>query len=192
MTIGTPLETHKLLSEGYNLLNRDPAGAVAILEPLAQSGSAQAMVYLGYACRRLPSSGNFRTTGNHYLDWFEKAYSAGSREGRRLVGIFNFREGNLHRAEEAFRDGVGDGDLSCKYWLACLFLSTHKDSEEAMELLEEAARLGHEFARGKLGRLLASGRRGFLARFRGLILIVRAALRGYRIAHSNKFDVRLK
>jgi TPR repeat protein len=172
----------------------NPLEGEVLLRRLVEKGSVQSMVHLGYLyAYRVEDSGgpDLREAER----WYRRACEAGSVEAGFHLGRFYLKTKSNDQAREAFEIGARRGYAPCLFHLGRMYrdgLSVESQFDRAREMFERAASLDHIYAKRALGRLLLSGRFGFLGRLKGLRLVLAAAIDATKEIQKNPDSERLK
>jgi TPR repeat protein len=109
--------------------------------------------------------------------WFKRAATKRYSKAYYWLARLYLKQGRNEDAKLAIDMGVAAGDVPSIHLLARLYLSGklyEKNLSKATELLETAAARGNIVAKGMLGRVLLSSRKGSQIWFRGLRLLLGA------------------
>lgn len=172
----------------------NPSEGEVLLRGLIEKGSVHAMVHLGYlyAHRIEDAGGSDLCEAEH---WYRMACEAGSPEAGFHLGRLYLKNQSSDQAREAFEIGAGRGYAPCLFHLGRIYrdgLGVESQFDRAREMFERAASLDHIYAKRALGRLLLSGRFGFLGRLKGLRLVLVAAIDATKEIQKNPDSERLK
>ena len=172
----------------------DPSEGEVLLRALIEKGSVHAMLHLGYlyAVRPKDAGGPDLCEAEH---WYRMACEAGSPEATFYLGRLYLKTKSNDQAREAFEIGARRGYAPCLFHLGRIYrdgLGVERRFALAREMFERAASLDHLYAKRALGRMLLAGRFGFLGRFKGLRLVLVAAIDACKEIQKNPDSERLK
>lgn len=172
----------------------DPSEGEVLLRALVEKGSAHAMLHLGYLYDiRLKDGGDPDLCEAEH--WYRMACEAGSPEAAFYLGCLYLKTKNNDQAREAFEIGARRGYAPCLFYLGRIYRDgwgVEAQCDRAREMFERAASLDHLYAKRALGRMLLSGRFGFWGRFKGLRLVLVAAIDATKEIQKNPDSERLK
>lgn len=160
------------LNKAYGLLKTDHKNAIRELKELAVMGSLLSMVHLGWVYQK--GVGTDVNTAEAER-WLLRAYHGGSNMGAYYLGHLYMEEKNYLSAIKVFAAGASNKYPPAMYCLAHMYLDglgIQPQEDVARTLLEEAADLGHIFAKGTLARLLMSGKYGVSSMAKGFVMFI--------------------
>jgi len=171
-----------------------PLEGEVLLRALVEKGSVHSMVHLGYlySHRAQEAGGPDLPKAEH---WYRLAGDAGSRVAMFHLGRLYLKLQDVDKARAAFEVGARNGHAPCIFHLGRIYrdgLGVEPQIEKARALFENATNLDHIYAKRALGRLLLSGYFGLLQRFRGLSLVLSAAIEATREIQANPKSEKLK
>lgn len=183
----------RALLHAIDVARGDPAEGEVLLYTLVEKGSVHSMVHLGYLyAHRSQEAGGSDLVKAEY--WYQLAREAGSRVATFHLGRLYLRMQNADKAREVFEVGVQQDYAPCIFHLGRIYrdgLGVEPEFDKARALFERAASFDHIYAKRALGRLLLSGRFGFFDRFKGLRLVLCAAIEATREIQKNPKSERL-
>jgi hypothetical protein len=181
----------RALHHAHSIRDTDPVQALKQFRGLADRGSPMAMAEIAFMYGR-----GIGVQANPLEEkaWYKLAVEAGCLYARYALAHVYFR---TQRHSEAFvvcQSGVASGYAPAMYFLAYMYgqgVGTERDLDKERDLLHQATKLGHLWARVRLGRVLVQGRWGTWQRFRGLFLMVSGGICAMYVAARNPKDERL-
>ncbi len=146
--------------EAENLMDNDPAAALAIHLELAEKGSVFSMLKAGW--QHAHGHGTERDDAAAE-EFFRRALCAGSWKATTRYAMLLFERGAHDKWPSTLDDGVQKGFVPSFFWLAWYRYKRsprRRTAREVRHLLEAAAAAGHPGARLTLARWTASGKFG--------------------------------
>ncbi|MFO1434849.1 MAG: hypothetical protein U1F34_00190 [Gammaproteobacteria bacterium] len=148
------------ISDALKLQDRDPVRVFQELLRLAQNGSINSMLELGWAYKKGLGT---KTDTDEAARWFRRAYDGGATQAALYLGGIYWRMEKYADARDIFAKGGEDGDPVCLYWLGRMYqdgIAVEKAPDKAYDLYVQASAGGSLIARAAAARLLMSGRCG--------------------------------
>ena len=160
--------------QACDLEKSDPARYFEALRGLAEKGSVNAMVQLGFAYYQgIGTAINLAESER----WYRRAWMEGqSLHAIYWVAYLCWHQGEYSKAYEAATIGAAANEVRCMYWLGRMYLEgvgVGRDRHKARAVYEDASNLGNLFARRDLAWMLMAGGFGLRSRIRGLVLYLR-------------------
>lgn len=182
------------LQHAIDVAQVNSAEGEILLRALIKKGSPHAMLHLAYlyTIRTKKSGSSDLSEAEH---WYRMACEAGSPEAAFYLGCLHLRNQSIDHAREAFEIGAGRGYAPCLFHLGRMYrdgLGVEPQFDRAREMFERAANLDHLYAKRALGRMLLAGRFGFWGRFKGLKLVLVAAIDATKEIQKDPDSERLK
>ncbi len=150
------------LDRAYRLVEVDAATAIKDLRALAARGSTMSQVYLGNIYRR--GEGGVSANLEESELWFRRAAEGGSLVALFHLAAIDLNQGRYAEGESTLKSAAKRNYSPAIYWLARLYWRGPKEWRrlpEARQLLEQAAGLGHIWAKRDLGKGYMAGTFGF-------------------------------
>jgi TPR repeat protein len=182
------------LHHAIDVAKENPSEGRDLLLALAKKGSLHSMVHLGYLyAHHLHGAEGLDVSEAEY--WYRLACEAGSEAATFHLGRLYLKASKIDKAREAFEIGLQLGYAPSIFHLGRIYrdgLGVATQWDRARTMFERAASLNHIYAKRALGRLLLTGYFGFWERFKGLNLVIRAALEATKEIQKNPGSERLK
>ena len=160
--------------QACDLEKSDPVRYFEALQALAEKGSVNAMVQLGFAYYQGIGTTIDLTESER---WYRRAWMEGqSLHAIYWVAYLCWYQAKYEKAYEAATIGAAANEVRCMYWLGRMYLEgvgVGRDRHKARAVYEDASNLGNLFARRDLAWMLMSGGFGLRSRIRGLVLYLR-------------------
>lgn len=160
----------------------DQSKALNMFEQLAERGSLQSMIQLGFVYSRRDKG--FWDPGRAEY-WLSRARDAGSVYGSYYLGLLYRSEKNYDNAIQEFRRGVEEGFTPAMVRLGDMYLKgdgVEVDIATARDLLDRAATLGHVHGRALLANMMVSGKLGIKSALKGLVAGPSVAVHSLKVA----------
>lgn len=154
------------------------AEALEKCRALAESGSPQAQVFLGWMYE---VGRGVKGDVEQARRWYEQAADGGSARGQFYLGRLSLRERNYQEAIAWLERAASQDYMPALFRLACLYevgRAVQRDGERAHQYLGRAADLGHVVARRQIAVRMIKGQFGAGRLPRGLFLLARVFLIG--------------
>ncbi|MHB8884752.1 MAG: tetratricopeptide repeat protein [Methylovirgula sp.] len=180
------------LREGHRLLKTNANAGIAILEELADRGSAMSMTYIAFAY--LKGSGIDRSDLEAER-WFRRASETGSILAAHELAKLYLNQGKIDDAFALLSRGANAGYGPSLYRLGKLYLegnATSTDLVRSQAMFEAAADRGNIFAKRALAMGLLTGKFGKRDIVRGLIIYLNAFPSAIKAAFENPNSDRLR
>jgi TPR repeat protein len=169
----------------------DPSQALNQFRALADLGSPMAMVDIAY----MYSKGiGVQSDAQEEEVWYKRAVAAGSVFAQFALAHMYSRMRRYPDAFAACQSAVASGYAPAMYFLAFMYgqgLGTERNLDAEQGLLQQAAQLGHLWARIRLSRILMQKRFGAWQRLRGLSMFISGTICAMYVASRNPSDERL-
>lgn len=175
-----------------NAIETNPNFAMAEFKDLADAGSTQSMVYLGYlygsgiGVEKSPKSGEM---------WYKKAELSGSIEARyRLSNVFIY-QGRFKEALDLLKILENVGYTPGLYSLGAMYMrgqGVDKDMNLARKYWSFASERGHLIARRDLASVYLTGKFGFLNLIKGIWWKMTIFIPIFMTLRQNSYSARLR
>ena len=170
----------------------NPIGAIEKMRTLAEKGSVNSMLQLGWIYQKGIGTA---TDLKQAERWYRGAVEKGSKQATHHLGTIYWKQKDYAKAHEAFSIGESMDWAPAIYWLGRLYrdgLGVNKQPDKARLLFEQASVLGNLLATNALARMFMSGQFGFLNIFKGLHLFLRARKEVVAACMKDELDDRVR
>ncbi len=158
----------------------------------ANEGNAECQVFVGWLYERgIGIPRDQLTAGN----WFKRAAENGSPQGAFYYARYILRYGDKKEAIPWFQKGANLGDVPSLFRLGYAYfhgVGVDSDHNKGIQLIQQAAGLGHIYALRELSLIEMRGYKGFTGRILGSMRLIRATLSAYRVARKDPYSERLR
>jgi len=120
--------------------------------------------------------------------WYKKAAENESQEAQFYLATLYRSKHEYQEAIEWFKKSASKGYLPALYRLGKMYdigEGVNKDEKRAFEYLEQAAKMGHVFARREIAVKLINGRQGIMNIFKALYMFVRVLYDAAKLDSKN-------
>jgi TPR repeat protein len=166
----------------------DFADAYALCLPLAEQGDTHAQLHVGWM---LHTGQGVMKDLREAEKWYRLAVGSNSARAKFYMGTLFWNKRDFSRALEWFEKAGADGFSPALYHLARMYrhgIGVDANPTKARDYVDEAARLGHLYARRDVARAMLSGARGIVRIPHGFVSLCRVVWRGYRAAFRDLQD----
>lgn len=179
------------LQHAQSLRQTDPAQAMNQLRALADRGSAIAMAEIAFMYGK-----GVGVQVNPFEEeaWYKRAVEAGSLYAHYALSYIYFQTQRYSEAFVVCESAITAGYAPAMYFGAFMYghgLGTERNLDKERDLLKQAVRLGHVWARARLGRVLLEGRSGTWQRLWGLVMLVSGPIYAMYVSARYPNDERL-
>lgn len=127
--------------------------------------------------------------------WFRRAAENGSPQGAFYYGRYILKHGTKEDSIAWFQKAANQGDVPGLFRLGYAYfhgIGVENNHTKGVQLIEQAASLGHIFALRELAVIELKGYRGFTGRIHGLITLISSLILGYKVAKRDPYSERLR
>ncbi len=163
--------------------------ALRIYTELAEQGCLECQEFVGLMY--LMGGGGIDQNHEEAEKWLVMAKQRGSIKAIYLLGILEYKKGDIEKALAYFQEAGEKGYSAAIYQMGKMYYfgsGVDQDLEKAFDLFDRAARMEHVFARRQKAILLMKGYKGILSVPKGIFLFITSVIHTLKVAINDPYD----